>query len=239
MPAFLIRMNRPDRATWSVFILLFAVALSWAIYSQQTWEDYLITYRASKNLAEGHGLTFTSGERVHSFTSPLGVLLPAAAYLATGNTSDVAALWIFRLASIAALATAVSLMWRMARRLITDIWPAIFLVVLLGTDSKTISFSINGMETGILLLFGAWAIWAMLTGPSRLWMHLGLAWGGMMWTRPDACIYIAAMAVGALLFARQPDNCGSSKRAWWWFQQLVAAGAVCTVIYLPWFVWAT
>ncbi len=71
-------MKRTLSATWIVFGLVFALALSWAVYSQQAWEDYYITYRASKNLAEGHGLTFTPGERVHSFTSPLGVLLPAA-----------------------------------------------------------------------------------------------------------------------------------------------------------------
>ena len=59
--------------------------MTWAIYTNHTWEDYYITYRASKNLATGHGLTFTQGERVHSFTSPLGVLLPALAPVFKGD----------------------------------------------------------------------------------------------------------------------------------------------------------
>jgi len=67
---------------------MFAVELAWSLYTQHAWEDYYITYRASKNLATGNGLTFTAGERVHSFTSPLGVLLPALASLLTGNSSD-------------------------------------------------------------------------------------------------------------------------------------------------------
>ena len=90
------------RSCWTVFLLLFAVGLVYAGYTQHAWEDYYITYRASKNLATGHGLTFTIGERVHSFTSPVGVLLPALANVLTGHRSDYVSLWIFRLMSIAA-----------------------------------------------------------------------------------------------------------------------------------------
>jgi len=87
---------RPRLRSAGVFLLVLSVALTWVIYTQHAWEDYYITYRAAKNLATGHGLTFTVGQPVHSFTSPLGVLLPAAASLLTGNSSDNAALWIFR-----------------------------------------------------------------------------------------------------------------------------------------------
>ena len=90
------------------------IALGWAAFTQHVWEDYYITYRASKNLATGEGLTFTAGERVHSFTSPLGVLLPAVASLMTGNSSDTGTLWIFRVMAAAALAGAVGLVGALA-----------------------------------------------------------------------------------------------------------------------------
>ncbi len=76
------------------------------MHTRHAWEDYYITCRAARNLATGNGLTFTVGERIHSFTSPLGVLWPALASLMTGNRSGVAARWIFRAMSIAAYAGA-------------------------------------------------------------------------------------------------------------------------------------
>lgn len=231
-------MKSPDRATWIVIACIAALAFAWAAYSQQAWEDYYITYRASKNLADGHGLTFTAGQKVHSFTSPLGVLLPALTYLATGRSSDAAALWLFRLGSIAALAVACALLWRTMRHLCLTLAPAVLLVALLATDSKTVSFSINGMETGFLLLFAAWAIWSVFTLPQRLVLHLGLAWGGMMWSRPDSCIYIAAMGAAALLFAPAPADTANGRRALWWLRQMAAAGVVCALVYGPWVVWA-
>src|ERR1700712_3330783 len=93
-----------DKKYLLVFFSIVAITLLYAGYTDHRWEDWYITYRASKNLATGHGLTFTVGERVYSYTSPLGVLLPAAASLLTGNSSDAAALWIFRVFGAVALA---------------------------------------------------------------------------------------------------------------------------------------
>jgi hypothetical protein len=231
--------NNNQRSLWLVLAIVSIIALTWALASDQVWEDFYITFRASRNLAEGNGLTFTPGERVHSFTSPLGVLLPAATFLATGNSSVVVALWLFRLLSIAALAGAVALLWKTLSDRFATKWPAVLLVALLATDSKTLSFSINGMETAILLLFAAWAIWALVTRPAHRILHLGAAWGGLMWTRPDACVYIAAMGAGTLLFAPgAATGDGFWKHRLACLRELLAAGALCAIVYLPWFVWA-
>ena len=84
-------LTSPSRArpilTGREFAILGVVALIpmlFALYTKNAWEDWYITYRASKNLALGHGLVFTPGERVHSFTSPIGTLIPALLAYADG-----------------------------------------------------------------------------------------------------------------------------------------------------------
>jgi len=99
------------------FALTALAALIFAYYTQHAWEDYYITYRSSKNLATGHGLVYNTGDRLHTFTSPLGVLLPALASLLTANSSDPAALWIFRIMCATALGGAAMLLIHTARRL--------------------------------------------------------------------------------------------------------------------------
>ena len=50
------------------------------------WEDFLITFRFSKNLVEGNGLVFNPGERVQGFTSALNVMVPAIFYAISGKS---------------------------------------------------------------------------------------------------------------------------------------------------------
>src|SRR4051812_41344034 len=100
-----------------VFAVVFCAAMAFALFTRHAWEDYWITFRSSRNLAEGHGLVFNRGDRLHTFTSPLGVLLPALAYLLTFNSSDYGALWIFRLLSAAALGGGAVLLVAAARRM--------------------------------------------------------------------------------------------------------------------------
>lgn len=214
-----------------------AVALLFAGLTRHVWEDYYITYRASKNLATGAGLVFNRGERLHTFTSPLGVLLPAAASLATGNRSDAAALWIFRLCCAAAFGGAALLLHASLRRLAAGAGLAALGVGLLATDLKSVDFTINGMETAFMLLFLAYAFWSLL-GPARpgRWKHLGLAWAGLMWTRPDSFIYIGALA-GAWLVFRARDA-AEGEGAVSQLHDFARAGALCAALYLPWFLWA-
>ncbi|GAB5561982.1 MAG: hypothetical protein SynsKO_36290 [Synoicihabitans sp.] len=226
--------NNPDR--WVVFGALSLFALTWAIYTQHVWEDYYITYRASKNLAMGNGLTFTAGERVHSFTSPLGVLLPALSSLLTANSSDDGALWLFRLMSISAYAGAGVLLWMTMRKIFQPIWPAIVLVVAYGIETKIVDNATNGMESGIVGLFLAWMIHACFTSPPRQILQIGLAWAGLMWSRPDSFIYIGAFGVGMLLLPI--DGKGWSGRLKW-LKIFLSAGLITTAVYLPWIIWTT
>src|SRR6478609_6728241 len=141
-------------------LVTFLVPLLFAAYTQEAWEDYYITLRASRNLAEGHGLVYQLGEKVHTFTSPLGVLVPALGFKLTGG--DLGALWFLRGLSALALAASAALLVRHAR---AQAWSrgTLGLALVLGLlETKVVACSVNGMETAFLVLFATLA-WTELT----------------------------------------------------------------------------
>ena len=187
------------------------------------WEDFFITYRCSLNLVHGDGLVYEAGRRVHAFTSPLGVLLPAGLSWLVSSDDPLLVMDLFRLCSCLALAGA----WALAARRL----PGPVAVALAGglwlLDPKLAAYATNGMETGLLVFFVILMWRALLDGRTGL---AGLALGGLMWTRPDGFVYAGALAVGAWLFQ------GPEGRLRWsdWLRIAVIAG----FIYTPWFVWA-
>lgn len=225
----------PRNLYWTTFAVAFLLAIGFAIYSNHAWEDYYITYRVSKNLATGQGLVFTPGERVHTFTSPLGVLIPAMLSWATGNVSDALVLWLFRILSAAAMAGAAVLLFRAARCLSFPWLPAIFLLGMFVLDAKTLDFTINGMETGLLMVFLGLMLNA-LVAPGRFpALQLGLSWAGLMWTRPDSFIYIGGLSIGFLLFKSWPALARDRLVT---MRLLGIAALVAALFYLPWIAWA-
>ena len=204
-------------------------------FTQHAWEDYYITYRCSKNLATGHGLVYTVGERVHAFTSPFNVLLPAALSVATGNRSDELVLWLFRVFSSALLAGAAVLLYESARRNSLGRLATAVLVGVFAFDTKIVDFSINGQEIAFMMFFLALTLHALTVRSDWTALELGLAGAGLMWTRPDGFIYFGALTLGFFLFnASQPI--GKSRAAL--LKTILFAGAITTVLYLPWLLWA-
>ena len=222
-----------DRTAYLMALAAAAIVLAFAATTNQVWEDYYITFRISRNLVEGHGLVYQVGERVHTFTSPLGVLLPALGLWVTG--SDGGALFFFRVLSAAALAGAAVLLaahgrdhgWTRA-----SLWFALVLGLL---NSKTIAFAANGMETGLLVLF-AGLTWRELTRPGGPgWPALALGYGGLMWTRPDACVLAAAMTAGWWVFGVR-HTATAAQRTWW--RSVGTAVVAGGLLYAPWFLGA-
>ena len=223
------------RALGLVFLLFALPALFFAIYTDNRWEDFYITFRSSKNLVLGHGLVFTEGERLHAFTSPLGVLLPALCSLLTGINHDDAALWLFRLMCIAALGFAGVLIYLVLQKrgvspLVT--WTTLALAAL---DAKTVMFTVNGMETALVILALSLSIYALTVESRRMVVFLGVAWGGVMWVRPDGFIYAGAIALFVLIFQA---GLASERGRVWLLRQYAYAVGLAAAIYLPWFVWA-
>lgn len=230
-----MKSAHPGPSPLLAFLLTVTVAMCFALYTNHVWEDYYITYRSSKNLATGHGLVFNPGDRLHTFTSPLGVLLPCVAYGLTGLKSDPAALWIFRGMCALALGGAAALLVSFARKLGYPGLAVFALVAFPVTDAKTLDFTTNGMETAFMLLFLTYAVWSHLRPRARQWLHLGAAWGGLMWTRPDSFIYITLIATGFWLFN---DEKISGRNRWQLLRLYCQAAMVTTALYLPWLLWA-
>ena len=218
-----------------IFLLAIAVCAAFSLYTDHRWEDFYITYRSSKNLAEGHGLVFQVGERVHTFTSPLGVILPALALKLTGNRSDEIALGIFRVWCSCALGGACVLLWRAATAWGWSTFARGLLAVLPLLEPKCVDYSINGMETPFMLLFIAWAVNVLSTGGPRAALRLGLAWAGLMWTRPDGFVFGGATAVAWLVFLPTSAT-APTRRAL--LGVYLRAGLVAAVLYAPWLLWA-
>ena len=221
------------RSKWCVLALAFFLPVAFAAFTQHAWEDYFITLRASRNLVEGHGLVFNPGERVHTFTSPLGVLVPAFCTWIAGARHEEAALWLLRLISVTMLATAAALVWRRADGLRLGAIGRVTFFGLMLADAKLTDFAINGMETGMLVFF-VLLLWSELEAPDGPRVGpLAAALAGLMWTRPDAFILAGALLASHLVFR---ERSGGKRQIQW--SQLGRGALLGGLLYLPWFVWA-
>lgn len=222
-----------SRSRWLVVLLAAGVPLLFAAFTQHAWEDYFITLRSSRNLVEGHGLVFTPGERVHTFTSPLGVLLPALCTFVAGPGREELALWLFRIINLGFLAAAGLVLWRRAESLRLGAVGGVVLLGLIFTEPKLVDFSMNGMETALLVFF-ALLFWSELERPEGArpaWLAAGTA--GLMWTRPDAFVLAGAMLVSRLLLRSRTEPLRTL--AWPALLRGLIGGGL---LYAPWFAWA-
>ena len=165
------------------------------------------------------------------------MLLPAAFYLLTGNHSDQIALWLFRVASLAFLAGGLILFYQSLRALQLRTFSIGLTLALIGLDAKILDFSINGMETGLLIFFLALTIHGLFVAGPRQILRSSAGPGWLMWTRPDSCVYIAVFWRGGAFFPERffrPGDRWPDRMA----QSHLKRRRGLHHLYLPWFVWA-
>ncbi len=225
-------MSSSPRLPFRTGLAALVVSLAFAAFTAHVWEDYYITFRASLNLATGHGLVFQPGERVHSFTSPIGTLLPALFALGGGEDVALRALWLLRCTSALALGLALWLTLRTWLRegLYAGAVAAIGAAWVL--DPKIVDFSMNGMETAFMVFFVAFTWHVFVTG-ARLW-PCAVACTGLQWTRPDGCVFFAAIALAWMLFGARAAGFDLRQR----LGRVAGAIALGVVLYLPWLIFA-
>lgn len=215
-----------------VALAAFILPLVFAAFTAHAWEDYFITLRTSRNLVEGHGLVFNPGERVHTFTSPLGVLIPALCKAITGDAREEVPLWLFRVFNATLLGAAAWMLWRRMVALQLGGLGRFTLFGLILADAKLLDFAINGMETAILVFF-VLLLWSELEAATPRAPMIGAALAGLMWTRPDAFVLGGAILVAHIAFRTR--RAGEPAVEW---QPLVRGILLGGILYLPWFAWA-
>jgi hypothetical protein len=204
------------------------LVLLFAAFTRHAWEDFYITFRSSAHLTRGDGLVYQPGERVHSFTSPLGTLLPALGALGGDGDPAPRALWIFRLFSAVALGGAAALLVRGARNAGVSAAAIAVACGLLLLDAKIIDFSGNGMESAWMVLFTL-LTWHALAGRAPAW-QLAVGYAGLQWTRPDGFILCLALTAAWLAFGREPGAGSRSEE----LRRVMGAVALGALLYLPW-----
>lgn len=222
----------PRRAPIGLILAAFVVPLVFAFITDHVWEDFYITFRSSRNLAAGHGLVFQAGERVHAFTSPLGVLVPAL--FAWLSSSDNLVIWLFRIFSAGLLAATMAIWSGIASAYLRAPLARLTLFGMLLFDAKIVAFSTDGMETAMLLFFLSLAVRELLRAEPRRWA-VAIAFGGLMWTRPDGFVFFGALLAGAVVFIAPRQSWRLSPS---WIKALAVGIALGGLLYLPWFSWA-
>ena len=230
VPQRLSRILRPPLPV-AIGLGVFLFAILFALYTRHAWEDWYITFRPAKNLATGHGLVYNEGERVHTFTSVIGTLLPALLSFLSFNVSDDLTLWLFRIVCAATLGIAATLLAGTARRGHAGAATAVLLAVCAATDAKTVDFSINGMETPFTLLALALFLYFTSTlSKQKLAVRLGVVWAVLQYARPDGFVYSLLLMASMLLFQEERRST---------LRMLALSCGVGALLYMPWFLFAT
>lgn len=181
-------------------LTLGAAALWWHAgrYLPFFTDDAFISLRYSQRLIEGHGLTWTDGERVEGYSNLLWVLLCAIPGVLGFDL--VAGARFLGCGSIVLAMGAVLAALR--PRHLTDGVPAVAGVALLAASGPTAVWAVGGLETPLVLALLAWGLLLAqraLDGapPSALWLA-AICFGLLCWTRPDGGLWGVTAALGAL-----------------------------------------
>lgn len=213
-----------------IFCLVVLVTLVFAAFTDHRWEDWYITFKASKNLAMGYGLVYTPGERIHSFTSPIGTLIPALLSFIARN--DEAVIWLFRILNALMLGVTAIFLYKITDRLKFQRLSLLLLIGLFATNILIIDYSINGMETAYMMFSIAYIIYVLFTATQfeQFYIKLALGLAAIMITRPDGWVYAGAIMTGTLLF---PGELKRGTLVMQYFKAILLA----MVLYAPWLFW--
>lgn len=186
------------------------------LYTGRVWEDALVTITAARNVWDGVGLTHHASEpRVHSFTSPLSVLIPLV------GEAFHSGLLALRLASLAGAVAAIYFAYRIGT-LLAFHWAAHILVLsYLACDQLQIFFGMAGMETQVATAIALAVLYFYL---QNKWRALGVACGLATIARPEFIMFLLPPLGLALLLFHIRD--------------LPKVSAPALAIALPWYTFA-
>ncbi|HEY7214531.1 MAG TPA: hypothetical protein VIC28_07870, partial [Thermoanaerobaculia bacterium] len=199
-------MDGRRRHLWLIPVLLWCAvaALFAARLGGWTSDDFYITYRYARNLAQGHGFVFNPGERVFGTTDPgLGLLL-AALHFVTRLPVPLLGAVVFSASLVGIAAIVLFEGWSRGHRIEPILGGSLLLI-------SSYVWGNHGAAAPLVLLL--LLLSAKLA--ERRMIAAGLLAGAAVWVRPDAAIGVALLAL-ILLW--------KDKRMPWRF--ILASGAV-------------
>jgi arabinofuranosyltransferase len=206
-----------------VFLVCLALflALAWRFFDH-TVDDAFISYRYARNLAEGRGLVWNTGQRVEGYTDFLWVVTLAGA-IAAGLDAELTS----KLLGLAAGAGTLALVVRAAPRPTSRpelVWLA---PVLLAVSPPFAAWATGGLETALFALLVTATVLVALPAAEggALSPGSGLLAAGAALTRPEGT-GVALLVAGLLAALRRV-------RA----RELVRFGLVFLALFAPYFVW--
>ncbi|HVH98734.1 MAG TPA: hypothetical protein VM869_08490 [Enhygromyxa sp.] len=166
-------------------------------------DDSLIVARYAERLIDGHGLTWTDGERVEGYSNLLWTVSVAAIGALGIDILDAA-----RLLGVTCMASVLlALAWAHAPRSLVELIPPTLTALLFASAGPVGVWSIGGLEQSMVAALLAWALVAVFPivdgedASSRRALLVGLPLGLLCWTRPDGPLFTAVFAgVTVLLF---------------------------------------
>jgi len=152
-------------------------------------DDAYITFRYARNLAEGLGLVYNSGEWVLGTTTPLWAVLLAAGYrLGFTNLP-----WLATGVSALCDAASVGLLVHYGVRLGWRPPGAACVGLAWALNPMSIAFATGGMETSLFVLMTLVAL-GLTAGGSSVWLAAGL--GGLaVLVRPEGALLVATVVI--------------------------------------------
>jgi hypothetical protein len=164
------------------------------LYTGRIWEDALITLTPALNVWDGFGLTHHPSEpRVHSFTSPISVLIPI---IGVGLGDGLLAL---RLTSLVAFVGAIWFAYSIGCLLRFNQWAHVLVLGYLAIDQQQIFFGMSGMETQVATTIILGGVYYLL---AERWRSLGLMCGLAALARPEFLLFIGLVAFWLLIYKR-------------------------------------
>jgi arabinofuranosyltransferase len=166
-------------------------------------DDSLIVARYAERLIEGHGLTWTDGERVEGYSNFLWTVSIAAIGALGIDILDAA-----RLLGLICMASAiVGIAWALAPRSLAEVVPPTVAASMFASAGPVGVWTIGGLEQPMVAALLAWALAVVFPivdredESSRRALLVGLPLGLLCWTRPDGPLFTAVFAgVTVLLF---------------------------------------
>lgn len=157
-------------------------------------DDVYISMAYSRNLVEGHGLTFNHGERVEGYTNFLWVLLLTIPHL-LGLPADMVA----RVLSMGAGVALLPLTLRLSRRLSDTPRSSVHLAspAIVASIGSLAFWAGSGMETTLFAAILALAVHTFL-GQGRLDHYTGALFGLLILTRPEGVLLFVLTAAFGL-----------------------------------------